>query len=431
MLSTNPKSLSSVVLSTLSNERKKSMNHTRRDFFSVMGLGAFSLRDGLASGQEKSVSLRPLKLPKISNVKVTSVGVYYYDLPLHEPFKIAIAEMRESLNVLVCLHTNQGIVGWGEASPFPAITGDTQATSIAVAKDIAELITGQDALNYVKILSAIHSLVPHNSSIKAAFDMALFDILGKVADLPLYKLLGGAKNCFETDLTVSLHTPEETAIRGMDAVKKGFKTIKAKVGVSMESDVARIKALREAVGPKINIRIDANQGWTVPEAIQTLDRLTEYNIQFIEQPVASWDLDGLKQVRQSVKIPVMADEALFSPADALKIIKSEAADYLNIKLMKAGGILPSLKIAHLGEAAGLRCMVGCMNESNLSITAGAHLHASQPHIIFADLDGSFFLKVDPVIGGVKINNGIVTLPEQSGIGAEVDPIWFRKLRKAF
>ena len=394
-----------------------------------MGLGALSLKKFLVVGEENSPGRAPLKLPKIANVKITDVGVYYYDLPLLEPFKISIAEMKDAPNVLVCLQTNQGIVGWGEAAPFPALTGDTQATSIAAATDIAELVTGQDALNYVKVINAIHSFIPHNPCIKAAFDMALFDILGKVADLPLYKLLGGAKNSFETDLTISLHSPEETAIRGSEAVKKGFKTIKAKVGVSLESDVARIRALREAVGPEINIRIDANQAWTVPEAIRTLDRLTEYNIQFIEQPVPSWDLDGLKQVRQSVRIPVMADEALFSPADALKIIKSEAADYLNIKLMKAGGILPSLKIAHLGEAAGLRCMVGCMNESNLSISAGAHLHASQSHIIFADLDTSFFLKVDPVIGGIKISNSIVTLPEQSGIGAEVDPIWFKKLKK--
>jgi L-alanine-DL-glutamate epimerase-like enolase superfamily enzyme len=286
-------------------------------------------------------------------------------------------------------------------------------------------------LNYAKIINAIHSFIPHNPCIKAAFDMAVFDILGKVADLPLYKLLGGAKSSFETDLTISLHTPEETAIRGLDAVKKGFRTIKAKVGVSLESDVARMKALREAVGPEISIRIDANQAWSVPEAIKTLDRLTEYDIQLIEQPVSASDLDGMKHVRNSVKIPVMADESLFSPADALKIIKSDAADYLNIKIMKAGGILPSLKIAHLGEAAGLRCMVGCMNESNLSISAGAHLHASQSHIIFADLDTSFFLKVDPVIGGIKIDNGTITLPEQSGIGAEVDPVWFKKLKKAF
>jgi len=407
------------------------MNHTRRDFFRVMGLGAISSRDLFVRGQEKSPRLTPLKLPKISNVKITDVDVYYFDLPLLEPFKISIAEMKDALNVLVRLHTNQGIVGWGEAAPFPALSGDTQATSIAAAKDMAELVKGQDALNYVKIINAINSFIPHNTCIKAAFDMALFDILGKVADLPLYKLLGGAKNSFETDLTISLHTPEETAIRGLEAVKKGFKTIKAKVGVSMESDVARIKALREAVGPEISIRIDANQGWSVPEAIKTLDRLTEYDIQLIEQPVSASDLAGLKQVRNSVKIPVMADEALFSPADALQIIKSEAADYLNIKLMKAGGILPSLKIAHLGEAAGLRCMVGCMNESNLSISAGAHLHASQSNIVFADLDTSFFLKVDPVIGGITINNGMVTLPEQAGIGAEVDPIWLKKLKKAF
>ena len=407
------------------------MNHTRRDFFGLMGLGAVSLKNFLGRSQEKSPGLTPLKLPKIPNAKITNVEVYYYDLPLLEPFKISIAEMKEVLNVLVRLHTNQGIVGWGEAAPFPALTGDTQATSIAAAKDIAELVMGQDALNYAKIINAINSFIPHNPSIKAAFDMALFDILGKAADLPLYKLLGGVKNSFETDLTISLHTPEETAIRALDAVKNGFKTIKAKVGVSMESDVARIKALRGAVGPEINIRIDANQAWSVREAIKNLDRLMEYNIQLVEQPVRAWDLDGLKQVRQSVKIPVMADEAVFSPADALKIIKSEAADYLNIKLMKAGGILSSLKIAYLGEAACLPCMVGCMNESNLSISAGAHLHASQSNIIFADLDTSFFLKVDPVIGGIKINKGIVTLPEQSGIGAEVDPIWFKKLQKAF
>jgi o-succinylbenzoate synthase len=405
------------------------MDLTRRDCLKAAGLVALSRGDFFLGGQENNPGPSPLKLPRMSHLKITDVEVYPYDLPLHEPFRIAIAEMKDALNVLIRLHTSEGIIGWGEASPFPALTGDTQATSIATAKDIAQLIKGQDALNYVQIIKAIHSFVPHNPCIKAAFDMALFDILGKAADLPLYRLLGGAKNSFETDLTIGLHTPEETAVRGLDAVKKGFKTIKAKVGVSMESDVARIRALREAIGPEITIRIDANQGWSVPEAIRALERLKEYNIQLIEQPVSAADLDGMRRVRNSVKMPVMADESLFSPADALNIIKSDAADYLNIKLMKSGGILPSLKIAHLGEAAGLRCMVGCMQESSLALTAGAHLHASQPNIVFADLDTHYFLKVDPVIGGMKINNGMVTLPEHPGIGAEVDPAWFKTLKR--
>ena len=371
--------------------------------------------------------MKPLSIP---NAKITEVDIYYFDLPLHEPFKIAIAEMKEALNVLVCLRTNQGIEGWGEASPFTAVTGETQATCIAAARDIAALVTGQDALNYVPVINSIHSFIPHNPSIKAAFDMALFDILGKTAELPLYKLLGGSKNSFETDLTISLHSPEESGIRALDIVKKGFKTIKAKVGVSMESDVARIKAMREAVGPGVNIRIDANQAWSVPEALKNLERLAEYDIQLVEQPVPAWDLDGLKQVRQDTPIPVMAYESLFTPADALKLIKSEACDYLNIKLMKSGGILSGLKIAYLGQAAGLRCMIGCMLESNLSISAGAHLHASQPNIIFADLDSSFFLKEDPVIGWITIDKGIVTLPDQPGIGAEVDPAWLKKMKRA-
>ena len=408
------------------------MYRSRRAFFASIGIGAFSLKNLLGRDQERSSGPALLKRPPIPNAKITKVDIFYYNLPLFEPFKMAIAEMKEALNVLICLRTNQGIEGWGEASPFPAVTGDTQATCIAAAKDIAALVTGQDALNYVPVMNSIHSFIPHNPSIKAAFDMALFDILGKTSGLPLYKLLGGTKNSFETDLTIALHSPEESGIRALDIVKKGFKTIKAKVGVSMESDVARIRAMREAAGPDVNIRIDANQAWSVPEALKNLDRLAEYDIQFVEQPVPAWDLDGLKQVRQGTSIPVMADESLFTPADALKLIKSDACDYLNIKLMKSGGILSGLRIAHLGLAAGLPCMIGCMLESNLSISAGAHLHASQPNIIFADLDSSFFfIKANPIIGGITIDKGIITLPEGPGIGAEVDPTWLKKLKKAF
>ena len=201
------------------------------------------------------------------------------------------------------------------------------------------------------------------------------------------------------------------------AVKRGFKALKVKVGVNPSEDVERIKRIREAVGSEIQIRIDANQGWKPKEAIDVLKKIEKYNVQFVEQPVKAEDIKGLATVRKNSSIPVMADETVHSPEDALKVIKAEAVDLINIKLMKSGGIWKAMKIAAIAEAAKIPCMVGCMGESNLGITAAVHFAAATKNVQYADLDSDLLLK-DKLVkrGGAKLKDSKRTLPKKNGLG---------------
>jgi len=362
-------------------------------------------------------------------MRIKGIDIYYFDIPLEQPFKIAIGTMPAANNVLVRVHTDEGITGLGESCPFPPITGETQATNVAVARNLRDMLLGQDPLAIEPFLSLAGSLLRSNPSIVAAFDMALYDILGKAVSLPLYRLLGGEPRQLETDITADLDTPEKMAARAKNFIAQGYRTIKIKVGQDPDLDIARLEAIREAIGYNPAISIDANQGWTVPQALAALKGMEKFRILFVEQPVASWDMDGLRAVRQNSPIPVMADEALFSPQDAIRLVKAEACDYFNIKLMKAGGITNSLKIAHIAEGGNIRAMIGCMLETRLALTAAAHFMASRKNIVFADLDGNTSHTIDPVTGGMDVRGGSITLPESPGLGADIDPAFLKSFRR--
>jgi L-alanine-DL-glutamate epimerase-like enolase superfamily enzyme len=401
---------------------------SRKEFLKILGLGFLSLETPRALGftSEKIAATKALA----KEMKIKAVDIFYYDIPLKDPFRISIGTVYAANDVLVRVQTDSGLVGLGEACPFPPITGETQETNITVAKSFRDMIIGKNPLAIESLLKEFGSFVHTNPSAVAAFDMAFYDILGKVAGLPLFRLLGGDKTSFETDLTVDLDTPENMAGAAKDFVGRGFKTIKVKVGQRADVDVARLQAIRDAVGSEPQIRIDANQGWTVPQAIAALKQMEKFKVQFVEQPVAAWDVAGLKAVRLESPIPVMADEALFLPSDAIKLVKAEACDYFNIKLMKAGGIMNSLKISQIAESANIRCMIGCMLETRLGLTAAAHLCAAQQTITFADLDGFNSHTIDPVVEGMAVREGTITLSELPGLGADIDPAFLKKLKRA-
>ncbi len=364
-------------------------------------------------------------------MKIRDIEIYYFDIPLQQPFKISIGTVYGANNVLVRILTDAGPAGWGEACPFPPITGETQETNIAVARSLRGLLVGKDPFAIGSFLKDAGSFVRTNPSIVAAFDMALYDIMGKASSVPLRRLLGGGGGkALETDITADLDTPEKMASRAKEFTTSGYRTIKVKVGQAPKLDLARLEAIREAVGYDCKISIDANQGWSVPEAISALKRLEKFEIEFVEQPVAAGDLPGMREVRRHSPIPVMADEALFSAQDAIRLVKAEACDYFNIKLMKCGGIENALKIAHIGEGANIRSMVGCMLETRLALTAAAHLLAAQDNIVFADLDGNASHSLDPIVGGMKVSGGIIALSDEPGLGVDVDPDFLKKLRRA-
>lgn len=354
-------------------------------------------------------------------LEITSVDIFKADIPFHEPFRIAIAEIPGARNVLVRVNTSEGLYGFGEAAPISSITGETQATCLAGAADLARLLLGRDPLDIDGRMGEIDAFLVHSSALRCAFDTALHDLAGKVAGLPLYALLGGGRRSFWTDITVGLGDPEAMAHKAAGYRDQGFHVIKVKLGTTRTRDVQRIAAIREAVGSDVTIRIDANQGWDRSTAVQTLEALEPMGIEFCEQPVAHWDHEGMRLVRMETSIPIVADESLFDHHDALKLASAGCCDLFNIKLAKSGGIRTALRIHSIAGAASIPCMVGCMAETRLGMTAAAHLVSSRPSIRHADLDIHFMLRQDPVIGGITYAVGEIALPEAPGLGCDVDP----------
>jgi L-alanine-DL-glutamate epimerase-like enolase superfamily enzyme len=318
--------------------------------------------------------------------------------------------------------TDYDAIGWGESSPSKRVTGETAATVLKTLDKIAPKLIGLCPLRIEHDIEVMDSVVKQNPAAKAAIDIALHDILGKTCHKPLFMLMGGYRTEVLTDITLSIKTPKEMAKDAAKAAERGFKALKVKVGVNPVEDVERIRLIRNAVGKDMQIRIDANQGWTRQQAIEVLNKIAKFNIQFVEQPVPAEDLKGLISVRKNSLVPVMADESVHSPEDAVRLIQAEAIDLINIKLMKTGGILKARKIAAIAEAAGIPCMIGCMSESEIGIAAGAHLAAAVRNIQYADLDSDILLKDKLVTkGGVKVKNSMRTFAKEYGLGIrEID-----------
>ena len=309
-------------------------------------------------------------------MKITDIRIGEISVPLKTPFKTALRTVYSVEDIIVEIHTDTGNIGYGEAPPTGVITGDTKGAIIGALKDhIIKSIIGMDLDNFEDILKKLDKSVLHNNSAKAAVDIALYDLYGQLYNSPVYKLLGGHRKEILTDITISVNDPEEMSRDSLDAVKRGFKTLKIKVGKDPAMDIQRMKAIRQAVGYDVNLRIDANQGWKAKEAVKVLRKMEDegLNIEFVEQPVIAHDIDGLQYVTNNVSIPVLADESAFSPRDVLTILQNRAADLINIKLMKTGGIYHALKICSIAEVYDVECMVGCMLEAKVSVNAAVHL----------------------------------------------------------
>ncbi|MFQ6067319.1 MAG: mandelate racemase/muconate lactonizing enzyme family protein, partial [bacterium] len=309
-------------------------------------------------------------------MKIKDIEIHPISIPLKEPFSISLGTIKDADNVILCIKTDDDLVGYGEAAPSSTITGDIQQHIISGLNFIKPILIGRDPFDISAIEEDIERAIKGNCAMKAAVDTALFDLIGNAAKTPICKLLGRYRTEFRTDCTIGIKDPEDMARDAVRIVEEGFDTIKVKVGTDPTQDVERVKEIRRAVGYEVTIRADANQGWKPKDAVRALRKLERFDVQLIEQPVSCWDIKGLKWVRTQVDIPVMADESVHSPQDAIKLIKQDTVDMFNIKLMKCGGIKNGIKIASIAESAGMECMVGCMIESRLAITAASHLVAS-------------------------------------------------------
>jgi L-alanine-DL-glutamate epimerase-like enolase superfamily enzyme len=362
-------------------------------------------------------------------MRITSIDIYQADIPLHEPFRIAIMTMESARNVFIHLHTDAGISGWGESSPYWKLCGETQEIDRAAARDLALLIKGSDPGAIEARLADLEGYLAHNSQIIAAFDMALYDILARAAGMPLYRFLGGEKRPMTTDLTIGIDTPEVMARKALDIVHRGFPAVKVKLGTTAAEDISRVQKIRQAIGPAIPIRTDANQGWDYPTAATVLGTVQQFGVQYCEQPVPHWDHDAMARLRTVTTVPIMADESVFDHHDAYKLCRAEACDYINIKLSKSGGIRNALAINAVAEAAGKACMIGCMMESRLGLSAAAHFASARRNVKFFDLDTALLLKEDPVTGGFTYDGAVVNLTDDPGLGCDVDPAYLKRWKK--
>ena len=353
-------------------------------------------------------------------MKITDIQIQVITIPLIRTFKTALRSVDRVENIIITIHTDSRHIGFGSAAPATVITGETSASIVGAVEHIRDAVISMDISDSEAIFQRLNRCIIGNFSAKAAVDMALYDLMAKSLNVPLHRLLGGIVHDLETDITISLDTTDNMVAETKEKLSCSFTVLKVKVGGNPELDVQRLQAISQAIGSQARIRIDANQGWSAKEAIYVGNELARkgISIELMEQPVRASDFEGLRLVRNNVSFPVYADESIFSPQDALRLIGMGAVDGLNIKLMKCGGIYNGSQIAAIAEAAGIPCMIGSMMECSISVTAAAHLAASRAIIGRCDLDAPLFCSLNPASGGISYAGAKVLFSDSPGLGIE-------------
>jgi len=330
-------------------------------------------------------------------MQIKSFTLEKITIPLSKPFVTAIRTATAVESLRITLHTDTAHTAQGEAPASALITGETlPSIEEAICTYIAPAILGKPVES--DLGAVIAASIRNNTSAKAAVEMAWQDLRAQSLSVPLYRLLGGTETPRElpNDITISAGSTDSMTESALSAISDGFAILKIKLGTNPKTDARQLIDLYNNIkSHKILLRVDANQGWSAGEAIGIIRAWEALPIDIIEQPTPSWDIEGLAKVKASTDLPIAADESVFSPHDALRVIQSRAADVINIKLMKCGGLGPALEICKLCEEHGLECMVGCMLEGEVSINAARQLAAAQSVITRIDLDAPFLYKVQP------------------------------------
>jgi o-succinylbenzoate synthase len=341
-------------------------------------------------------------------------------LPLKVPFKTALRTVTDVNDLVLIIEADSGLKGYGEAPATAVITGDLLGSMRAALALIAPRLIGRDLLDFNALLATVHQSVVHHSSLKAALEIALYDLRAQQFGVPLYQLLGGGTPRIKTDVTISVNDSATMVQDCLRAVDQGFDALKVKVGGrTWREDVDSTLAIYRAVGPHVALRLDANQGWTPKQAVQVIQALEAAGValEFVEQPVKAGDVAGLKFVTDHTLTPILADEAVFSVSDALHILSTQSADIINIKLMKTGGISQAIAVADLTRRHHRTCMVGCMLESGISVTAAAHFAVAHSDVVtLVDLDGPQLCNGTAIDGGLTMDGPWITLSDAPGLG---------------
>ena len=353
-------------------------------------------------------------------MKITDVEVWPKTMELEETYTIAYEKVSSVTNVFLRIESTGNVAGFGCAAPDQYITGEDPNTVLKVFKEtVTPILHGSDPLRHDWLMERLKKELRSNPSVLAAADMALYDIMGKTAGMPLWKLLGGFRDRIKTSITIGILPREESVDKAINFVSQGFSCLKLKGGLDVDEDIQRVLAVRNAVGKTIELRFDANQGYSVEETLRFIKETRRARLELIEQPTPRGQPDLLGRVTDAAPIPVMADESLITLRDAFRLAKRDLMDMVNVKLMKAGGISEAMHINSVARSAGLEVMVGCMDESALSIQAGLQFALAKPNVVYADLDGHLGLLGDPAEGAVILRNGTLFPNRRPGLGVEL------------
>jgi muconate cycloisomerase len=362
-------------------------------------------------------------------VKITRIETIPIRVPIKPRFAIRSGRgggHTVSPFLLVKVHTDAGLIGLGEASCTPRWSGEDQFTGAHLIHAYLEpLLVGEDPLAVEALTQKFRLAFAGNYFTKAAVEMALWDLAGKAAGKPVYQLLGGKVRDFvPTKWSVSGVDPEPAAEIAKWAIAQGFQAMKVKVGIEADGDVARVRAVRAAIGPKIKLGVDANGGWTPAQAVATLERLYEYGVYFAEQPVPPEDVALMADVRKQIRVPVIADESIYTLQDAMTLGRLGAADVFSIYVGKAGGIGPAKKIAEFAASVGIKGTLGSNLELGVGSAAMLHLAMAARGITAeefpCDIIGPFYYEEDIVRDPHPLTPGKASPNDQPGLGVELD-----------
>lgn len=338
---------------------------------------------------------------------------------MKKPFKIALGSTEFYEGFFVAVESDDGNVGFGEATTTPFITGDTMGSIEYELAAFAKTLVGMEESPEL-VNARMKATMKSSKASRNAIDCALWDLIGKKAGMNLKKILGNHKESIPTSYTVDLVDGQSARRQAEDLKKIGIKTFKIKMGTGIEEDVERVSVVREVVGDRPVIYVDFNQSYTPKMTVEISKKLDNYKVEFLEQPVPSDDIDGLKFARDNSSIPVFADEAIFTQRDVAEILSREAADGINVKLMKSGGITDAIKMTDTASSFGIPVMIGCMVETRLANSSGLIVALSRSSVKYADLDGYSNIKEDPIDGGIVLKNGEVTMDTSlPGVGAQL------------
>lgn len=353
-------------------------------------------------------------------MRITGIDYGILRIPLRTPFKTALRTVEAMEDAVVRIETDTGHVGYGEAPPTVAITGDSLESILeALRGTIGPALLGRDINELEGNCTFVQNAMPKNTSAKAAAEIALYDLFAQQAGKPLYQVLGGGIPHLLTDLTISVNDTASMIADCEAAIARGFKALKVKVGKDPENDIARLRDIRNAVAGRASLRIDANQGWSARQTLSVMRALEAEGGPFdlIEQPVPAEDINGLITVRAGIRTPVLADESAFNLLQVENIVALGAADIINIKLMKTGGLSQAAAIADFCAGHNTPCMMGCMLEGGISAAAAVHLAIAKQHVITRiDLDGPTLGAFNPIDSNVLFADSVISVSDRPGLG---------------